>query len=152
MHNVVIPSLVANNILYRSFSQNVAITEMKLQRLLYFVYRNLLQTTGTSLFLERFEAWKYGPALPTIYAKFHTYGSNPIRTYSTDSKGDVFRLKEAPDSVLTLSINTIWCHFQNVSGIDMSKMTQKEGTAWYKAWKLHHQFLSYEDIRQDVIW
>ena len=72
---------VSNNILKRGFDDDIDITPMKLQKMLYFVYRKYLQETGKSLFNERFETWKYGPVLSSVYYGFKKYGSNSIRDY-----------------------------------------------------------------------
>lgn len=42
------------------------IDEMKLHKLLYFAQRESIIQTGKPLFVEEFEAWKYGPALREI--------------------------------------------------------------------------------------
>lgn len=52
------PLVVSNNIIDRAFSENIVVTPMKLQRLLYCIYREYLQKTRVPLFAERFETWK----------------------------------------------------------------------------------------------
>ena len=42
------------------------IDEMKLHKLLYFAQRESIIQTGKPLFVEEFEAWKYGPVLREI--------------------------------------------------------------------------------------
>lgn len=50
---------VCNNILQRSLSENIPVTPMKLQRLLYFVACAYQKRTGSPLLAEQFEVWKY---------------------------------------------------------------------------------------------
>lgn len=40
--------------------------EMKLHKLLYFAQRESFVILGKPLFLEKFEAWKYGPVMPCL--------------------------------------------------------------------------------------
>jgi uncharacterized phage-associated protein len=75
------PIYLSNNFLMRSFEQGIPITPMKLQKMLYFLYRDYLQETETALFGERFMAWQYGPVLDSVYQEFETYRSNAIKQY-----------------------------------------------------------------------
>ncbi len=43
------------------------ISNLKLQKLLYFAWIEYYQETGTHLFEEPFQAWKYGPVVPSVY-------------------------------------------------------------------------------------
>ena len=67
---------VANSILRRGFKEKRDITPMKLQKLMYFVFKKFYQETGERLFPERFEAWRYGPVIDNVYQVFKKYGSN----------------------------------------------------------------------------
>ncbi len=55
-----------------------AISNMKLQKLLYFAQGHALAVLGKSLFAEEFEAWEHGPVLPSIYKKYKKYGAEKI--------------------------------------------------------------------------
>ncbi len=52
---------VGNSILARAFTENIDITPMKLQKMIYFVYRGYLKETKIPLFNERFEVWTCRP-------------------------------------------------------------------------------------------
>lgn len=43
------------------------ISNLKLQKLLYFSWLEYYRRNGTPLFEEEFEAWKYGPVVPSVY-------------------------------------------------------------------------------------
>lgn len=47
-------TVVCNNILKRAFSESVAVSPMKLQKLLYFVSCEYVKATGNDLFFGRF--------------------------------------------------------------------------------------------------
>ena len=76
---------VANNFLERSFEEKVNISPMKLQKLVYILYKEYLKETGYKLFSEKFEAWKYGPVLPNLYNEFKNFKANPITSYALNS-------------------------------------------------------------------
>lgn len=60
------PTMIANNILSRSFSDKVDITPMKLQRILYFTAAEYQKATHKPLLEEPFSTWTYGPVAYSI--------------------------------------------------------------------------------------
>ncbi|MGB3300173.1 MAG: type II toxin-antitoxin system antitoxin SocA domain-containing protein [Phormidesmis sp.] len=56
------------------------ISNLKLQKLLYYAQGFHLALSGSPLFPEPIEAWKHGPVVPEVYQTFKSYGSNSIPT------------------------------------------------------------------------
>ena len=139
------PLFISSNLLHLSFNENISITPMKLQRLLYLIYRDYLIETNQSLFSERFEAWKYGPALSSIYATFGHYKNNPITHYHKL----LYQVNEKINPIFSKVLYSIWNSYKFHNGIELSQLTQKPGTAWYKAWVNHKTFLEDNDIRKE---
>lgn len=58
------------------------ITNLQLQKILYFVLRNSVPLIGRELaektYDEKFLVWQYGPVLKSQYDRFNSYGSSPI--------------------------------------------------------------------------
>lgn len=69
---------VAWYIIYWCHEQNKAISNLKLQKLLYFVQAEFLIKKGVSCFFEEIEAWSFGPVVPEVYQRFKVYGSGNI--------------------------------------------------------------------------
>lgn len=55
------------------------ITNLKLQKLLYYVQAWHLALHSKPLFSDKFEAWVHGPAIPSIYGKFKKFGFQPVQ-------------------------------------------------------------------------
>ena len=55
-----------------------AISNMKLQKLLYYAQGFALAIFGKPLFNDDFEKWAYGPVLPVVYNKYKAFGSEAI--------------------------------------------------------------------------
>lgn len=57
------------------------ISNLKLQKLLYYCQAYSLALTGQPLFDEEIEAWSYGPVVPSIYQEYKRYGNSnmPVR-------------------------------------------------------------------------
>lgn len=140
---------VANNILERGFSEDIDITLMKLQKLTYLVYKKYYQDTNRILFQDRFEVWKYGPVVRSIYDEFKEYKGNAIKRYCKESDGTILIVDEEASPTFQSVINAIWEKYKSYAGIPLSAMTHKEGTAWYKAAKRHEMYLSDVDIKEE---
>lgn len=54
------------------------ISNLKLQKLLYYCQAYSLALTGEPLFDEDIEAWAWGPVIPSIYKQYKKYGCNNI--------------------------------------------------------------------------
>lgn len=79
-----------------------SLTNLKLQKLVYYAQGFHLAITGQPLFEDSIEAWEHGPVVPTLYHSFKQHGSEPIPSpeegidparYSTETKeilDDVF--------------------------------------------------------------
>lgn len=64
--------------------QNVSVSNVVLNKLLYLIQEDFLLHTGEPLFEEDFVAMKFGPCVPIVYWEFAGYGAMPIkRTYET---------------------------------------------------------------------
>lgn len=55
------------------------ISNLKLNKLLYYAQGCHLAIFGKPAFGERIVAWTHGPVVPTIYHKYKEYGSNGIK-------------------------------------------------------------------------
>ncbi|WP_368039596.1 Panacea domain-containing protein [Sphingomonas sp. ID1715] len=51
---------------------------MKLQKLLYFCHADFLVTVGKPLIRQDFEAWEFGPVIPSIFHEFKRFEAAPI--------------------------------------------------------------------------
>lgn len=54
------------------------ISNLKLQKLLYYAQGQHLAVYGTPLFDEEIQAWAHGPVVPSVYHAFKDYGRGPI--------------------------------------------------------------------------
>ena len=64
------------------------ITNLKLQKVLYFAQAYSLAKLGRPLFSGKIEAWEYGPVIPSVYRRYRSNGSNPIISEKDESSLD----------------------------------------------------------------
>ena len=70
--------LVAKYIIKHCNDNHIPVSNLKLQKLLYFVQAEFLVNTGMPCFPEEIEAWDFGPVVPVAYHKYKVYGSSSI--------------------------------------------------------------------------
>lgn len=80
MVDVVSPSKVADFLLLESRERGELLTNLKLQKLLYYAdgWYAVDIVGGRPLFDEQFQAWVHGPVLPSQYRRFKEYKWRPI--------------------------------------------------------------------------
>jgi len=72
------PRAVANLMLDEADRSGIKVTNLALQKLLYFAHSIFLIEAKRPLVSGYFEAWQYGPVNPAAYSAFKTAGSSPI--------------------------------------------------------------------------
>jgi uncharacterized phage-associated protein len=72
------PRVVANYMLDVARDRGVSLTNLALQKLLFFAHAISLTEQKAKLLSGYFEAWQYGPVHPTVYQAFKAAGPNPI--------------------------------------------------------------------------
>lgn len=142
---------LSNTILKKSFDENIPVSPMKLQKLIYFIYRDYLQKTGSPLFTEEFQTWQYGPVLRSVYDEFKTFRASRITRFAKTANDEVYIINETVDPDLCASINNTWNRYKYQDGIALSQITHREGSAWRKAFESGRQTLQDVDIRSDHV-
>ena len=62
-----------------SIDNGIWISNLKLQKLLYFAWLDYFDKYGRHLFDDdNFQAWKYGPVVPSVYYEFWVHAGNII--------------------------------------------------------------------------
>jgi uncharacterized phage-associated protein len=72
--------IVADYFLALANETGETITNLKLQKLVYYAQAWYLANFKTPLFKEDFEAWVHGPVIPQLYHQYKEKGSEPILT------------------------------------------------------------------------
>lgn len=69
---------VSKYIIKRCNEKGSTVSNLKLQKILYFVQAEFLVSTGKACFPEEIEAWDFGPVVPEVYHRYKMYGSANI--------------------------------------------------------------------------
>lgn len=78
--NVYTAMNIASKIVQLYEEHGAHITNLKLQKVLYYAQMYSLQKNGCALFDDDFQAWRHGPVIPGVYEAFRKYVSDSIET------------------------------------------------------------------------
>jgi uncharacterized phage-associated protein len=126
-------SLIAFAFVERGIKENKFVTQMKLQKVIYFAQGVHLAKFDEPLIQEEIQAWKFGPVVPEIYHQYKLYGNEPIRT--TDWIAPVFERDKDLKNLSTnakKSIEYTWDVTKDLSAITLSNWTHRKGSPWEK--------------------
>ena len=70
----------ANVLLAEGENRGIALDPMKLQKLLYLAQGYYSALTEGPWISEPFEAWDYGPVVPSLYREFRNFGAKAIKS------------------------------------------------------------------------
>jgi uncharacterized phage-associated protein len=118
------------------------VTNLKLQKLLYFAYGVHLSLYNEKLFTAPIQAWQLGPVIPCVYQEFKDYGKNPIslQARAVILKDDFSGEAEIPEmdewsrenQVKSLSIAC--AAYGQKKAWDLVDITHGEKSAWKKSY------------------
>lgn len=109
------------------------VTNLALQKLLYFAHGLYLRETGRPLVSGYFEAWKYGPVHPAAYAAFKSAGDRPIdfRAESVDALTGERRAIPAPaDAAVTAVVARIMMSYGRMTPGRLVEVSHAPGSPW----------------------
>ena len=132
--------LVADYILATS---SVPLTPMQSNKLSYISHGFTLALENEALFLDRVEAWKYGPVIPTIYYALREYGGNDVMELpycktslnSSEIKDRIKFLTSRISDQHKKIIDVVMSKYGHFSGRGLSTMTHEPGTPWHQCYK-----------------
>ena len=101
------------------------------------------------MFSERFEPWRYGPVIGSLYDVFKNNKANAIKQFGESIDGKIWIVDIKPGSVFKSVLDDVWEKYKNVDGIRLSEMTHQKDTAWRKALLGGKTFLSDGDIKEE---
>lgn len=96
-------------------------TNMKLQKMLYYQQGFHLAVFDTPLFDEEIEAWMYGPVVPSVFEYYRSYGKNGIVPSDED-----FDFEDSKEESL---FNEVFKVYGIYSATGLMEMTHSE-TPW----------------------
>lgn len=114
---------IAKYIIQKSNEEGHPVSNLQLQKMLYYIQREFLQRRNSPLFNDDFEAWRFGPVVPDVYRKYCGSAALPLTLYDFDSFDGIDEsTKEMMDPVISeKAVKNPW---------DMVRDLHQPGKAW----------------------
>lgn len=114
---------VAKYIICVALNNGDSITNLKLQKLLYYAQAwYLVNNDNEKLFEDKILAWPYGPVVQVVYDEYKNFGRSPILIDDCDLENPVDNLKESVKNYLDEFCET----FFKFSATELVTMTHRE--------------------------
>lgn len=104
---------------------------MKLVKLVYLAHGWHLGLTEVPLILDKVQAWKYGPVIPSLYHQYKAFGGKHI-----DDTG-MTAVPPIEDEETEQFLDIIWENYSKFTGGELSTLTHEKGSPWWTTWNLH---------------
>ena len=113
---------VAKYIVTYSNQKSKPVSNLKLQKILYFAWIDYFKQKNSYLFEDHICAWGFGPVVPAVYRRFCIYAGEPInRDYEAEIK---------PEDTDTL--NDIIDKYLDLSASELVSKSHKENHPWHR--------------------
>jgi uncharacterized phage-associated protein len=110
------------------------LTNLALQKLLYFAHAIYLIETKTPLVSGYFEAWQYGPVHPAAYAAFKSAGSRPIAFRAVKQNpltGETFPLPNPTSPDVVSCVSRISATYARMTPGRLVEVSHAPGAPWH---------------------
>lgn len=128
------PRSIANFMLDIGDESDRAITNLALQKLLYFAHAIYLIGVGRPLVSGYFEAWQYGPVHPTVYQSFKAAADTPISFRATSQDiltGQVSKIFPPADTSVREHLRKIMALYGGLTPGRLVEISHAEGAPWH---------------------
>ncbi|MHB1664947.1 MAG: Panacea domain-containing protein [bacterium] len=116
------------------------ISNLKIQKLVYYAQGFYLALYGKPLFNEKIEAWMHGPVVPVLYDEFKNYGSSSI-TIPEDVNFDKY-----PEDVKEI-LDDIYNVYGQFSAWKLRELTHNE-SPWKNTPEGKGSVISHEELKK----
>ena len=116
------------------------LTNLKLQKLLYYAQAWFLVHFKTTLFDSNIEAWEYGPVVPDAYTEFKTFNRNPIEYSATKKEESIFEKEKLE------VLDSVYCTYVKYSAHELVNITHNE-KPWIEAYKSQDKIITPEAMK-----
>jgi uncharacterized phage-associated protein len=129
------PRIIANEVLDRADAKGRAITNLDLQKIVYFLHGHFLRHHNRPLVRGEFEAWPYGPVHRVMYDAFKSYNDTPIdgRAAAFDPIRRISReLPPLEDRESLEMMDEVLDFYLDMPTRSLVELTHGSGTPWAK--------------------
>lgn len=128
---------IANFVLDFCSGKGIPVTNLSLQKIVYFCHVWSLIELGRPLVKQQFEAWEHGPVLQYLYREFKAFGSDPITVRAQKMDCVTGKIKPAEykfDSETGELLSRIVDFYSRLTGSQLRNLSHAMGGPWETVW------------------
>jgi uncharacterized phage-associated protein len=128
---------LANWLLDYADELNLPITNMALNKLLFFAYEEYLVRFGTVLTNAKIEAWEHGPVFREVYQSFKCHGDRPITARASFFSTQTMKVEKSVADISPVDESTLkaaLAPLMHLSAARLRNLSHVEGGAWHQVW------------------
>jgi len=127
------PRAIANLILDEGERVGRETTNLALQKLLYFAHAIYLVQHKKPLVSGYFEAWRYGPVHPAVYASFKAAGERPIKARASArnvTTGEAVEIRTPAESEIVEHVRRTMAYYGQLTPGRLVDISHAKGAPW----------------------
>jgi uncharacterized phage-associated protein len=130
--------VVANHMLDRADDTGLSITNLALNKLVYFAHGTYFSSYSRPLVKNAFEAWQFGPVVRVLYDAFKIYENRPIRDRArrfnpVENAFEVISEQLARSDALI--VDGVFDMFSPMTAGQLVDLSHEEGSPWAALWE-----------------
>jgi uncharacterized phage-associated protein len=124
---------VANQLLDLADMRKIGLSNLHLQKVIYFAYGNYLRQFQRRLIVNRFEAWDHGPVIPELYHALKKFGDEDITGRATRfdfETRDFIEVRDEFHDSLNSFLAEMLLFYGRMDPWELVKLSHQPGGAW----------------------
>ena len=136
------PKTVASYFIIRSseLDESNDLTNLKLQKVLFYAQAEYFKKFGRPLFDEAIEAWSYGPVVSSVYQWLKGCGAYPITAF--DVNPDASSISDDDENELKRT----WDKYSKYSAGFLVEKTHEDGSPWDSAFRRTDKIIHLKEL------
>ena len=148
---------IANELLDLASRAGRSLTQIEIQKLVYFSHGWHLALRDQNLIDDQIEAWTYGPVVRSLYDAFKKFGSSQITEKAADWRGSPNGSSNCFPTIQSGSVGDdfyaralvqgVWDKYGMIAPFKLVEITHLNGSPWQKAYSERQQYIPNEEIK-----
>lgn len=129
--------VIANEVLSRAEILGIEITNMAINKIVYFVHCDFMLEDGEPLVSAKIEAWQHGPVFRELYQEFKKWGDRPVKGPATrvnPLSGEVEEASAVFGSAERKRLDELIDRYVRFSAAHLRALSHVTGGPWDQVW------------------
>lgn len=145
---------IANVVIDEAKAEGIAVTNLHLNKTLFFIHVEYLRRYGLGLVSAKIEAWQYGPVFREVYNQFKIFKSSAIDRYAMRVDFDTGELCKASDTFpgeVEQFVKELARFYLKIPAGVLVDISHAKGGAWDAVWNSGESINVGMEITEEII-